>query len=335
MKGFIYHGPGNITLEELELQACGDNDVILKNIAAGVCGSDVSAYKHDGDSVYIFKEHEFGHEMVSRVVEVGKNVEGLAVGDRVYPFPTTCKGDFTRAATVGGFSEYVHVPNCQLGVSVFKVDDSISDKAAAMIEPFTVGGHSAKICNPGPGKNAVVFGAGIIGMSAAITLKYMGCDKVMLVNRSTYRLDKAAALGFETCSPVKEDFSTKAKEVFGINYGIAGEVPNVDIFIDATGAEDAFNMFFANAKRGAILSIVGVHHEPRMINPVMLTYGDLTLKGSPGYDMEDVGTAMEIMKSGQFDIDSLVSHEFKLEDLEEAIKTASKSGESEKVLIVY
>ena len=133
----------------------------------------------------------------------------------------------------------------------------------------------------------------------------------------------------------KRGLSTKAKEVFGINYGIAGEVPNVDIFIDATGAEDAFNMFFANAKRGAILSIVGVHHEPRMINPVMLTYGDLTLKGSPGYDMEDVGTAMEIMKSGQFDIDSLVSHEFKLEDLEEAIKTASKSGESEKVLIVY
>ena len=335
MKGFIYHGPGNITLEELELQKCGDNDVILKNLAAGVCGSDVSAYKHDGDSVYIFKEHEFGHEMVSEVVEVGKNVEGLVVGDRVYPFPTLCKGDYMRAATVGGFSEYVHVPNCKLGMSVFKVDDAISNKAAAMIEPFTVGGHSAKICNPGPGKNAVVIGAGIIGISAAITLKYMGCDKVMVLNRSTYRLEKAAALGFETCSPAQEDFATKAKAVFGSAFSMMGEVPNVDIYIDATGSEDALNMFFANAKPGAILSIVGVHHEPRTFNPILLTYGSLEMKGSAGYDMEDVAVAMDIMKSGQFDIESLVSHEFALEDLEEAIKTSANSSISEKVMIVY
>ena len=50
MKGYIYHGPGNITLEELELAPCGDNDVIVKNIAAGVCGSDITAYKHGGET---------------------------------------------------------------------------------------------------------------------------------------------------------------------------------------------------------------------------------------------------------------------------------------------
>lgn len=285
--------------------------------------------------MYIFPGLEFGHEMVSEVVEVGKDVEGVAVGDRVYPYPIFAKDDMMRPATVGGFSEYVHIPNCRLGMSVFKVDDTISNKAAAMIEPFTVGGHSAKICQPGPGKKAIVFGGGIIGMSAAITLDYMGCDKVMVVNRSTYRLDKAAALGFETCSPVQEDLKAKAMSVFGEAFSMSGPAPDVDIYIDATGAADAIDNFLAMAKPGATLSIVGVHHAPRTINLIPVTYGGLTIKGSPGYDFEDVARAMEIMKSGKYDIESLVSHTFPLEQLEEAIQTAAVSGASEKVLIEY
>ena len=274
--------------------------------------------------------------MVSEVVEVGAKVEGLKVGDRVYPYPIFCKDDPKRPATVGGFSEYVHVPNCKLNWSVFKVDDAISNYAAAMIEPFTVGGHSAKICDPAPGKKAIVFGGGIIGLSAAITLKYMGCEKVMVVNRSTYRLDKAAALGFATCSPVQEDLNAKACEYFGTSRrGTFGVCPDVDIYIDATGAADAVDHFIKMAKRGATLSIVGVDHSPRTINLIPVTYGGLTIKGSPGYDFEDVARAMEIMKSGQFDIESLVSYTFPLEQLEEAIKTASVPSASEKVLIQY
>ena len=335
MKGYIYHGPGNITLEELELTSCGDNDVIVKNIAAGVCGSDVTAYKHGGESVMIFPEHEFGHEMVSEVVEVGKNVEGLAVGDRVYPFPIFAKGDMMRAATIGGFSEYVHIPNYQPGMSLYKVDDAISDKVAAMIEPFTVGAHSARICDPAPGKKAIVFGAGIIGMSAAITLHYMGCEKIMVVNRSTYRLEKATALGFETCSPVQENLKEKALEYFGSSFSMAGPIPDVDIYIDATGSADVIDSYMAMGKNGSVLSVVGIHHEPRAINLTGMVYSGLTIKGSPGYTPDDVAFVMDMMKSGKYDLESLVSHTFPLDQLEEAIQTSSRSGESEKVLIVY
>ena len=107
------------------------------------------------------------------------------------------------------------------------------------------------------------------------------------------------------------------------------------IYIDATGAADAIDNFLAMAKSGATLSIVGVHHAPRTINLIPVTYGGLTIKGSPGYDFEDVARAMEIMKSGKYDIESLVSHTFPLEQLEEAIQTAAVSGASEKVLIEY
>lgn len=334
MKGFVYNGPGNITLQEIPLPLCGDNDIIIKNLAAGICHSDINAYQHDGPSVYIFPGLEFGHEMVSEVAEVGKNVQGLQAGDRMYPYPLYAKDDMMRPATVGGFSEYIHVPNCRLDLSVFRVDDAISNKAAAMIEPFTVGGHSARICNPGPGKKAMVFGSGISGMSAAITLDYLGCDKVMVVNRSTYRLGKAVALGFATCSPVQEDLKAKSIEYFGKSF--AGEVPDIDIFIDATGAADSVDHFFNLAKRGAVLSVVGVHHTPApLIDLMKMTYGDLTIKGSPGYALDGVPFVMELMKSGKYDLESLTSHTFPLEQLEEAIQAAAVSGASEKVLIEY
>ena len=134
MKGFIYNGPGSFELKEIPMETCGDNDVILKNIYAGVCGSDVTAYKSGGDFMRLFPGMEMGHECVSEVVEVGKNVEGIAVGDRVFPYPIFAKDDTKRSGSMGAFSQYIHVPNCKLDHSVYKVDDTISDKVASIIE---------------------------------------------------------------------------------------------------------------------------------------------------------------------------------------------------------
>ena len=127
MKAFVYYGHEDIRLEDLPDPVCGESDIVVKNLYAGICGSDVSAYLHGGDDVLIYKEYEFGHEMVSEVIEVGKNVKDIQVGDRVYPYPMTAKGNPMRAATVGGFSEYIHIPDCKLNHSVFKVDEQISN----------------------------------------------------------------------------------------------------------------------------------------------------------------------------------------------------------------
>lgn len=335
MKGYIYHGPGSISREDLTLKPCGDNDIIIKNICSGICGTDVSAWKHGGNAVRIYPGCEFGHEMVSRVVEVGKNVQGLKPGDRVYPYPMTCTGDRSRSSTVGGFSEYIHVPECRLNYSVFKVDDVISDHSAAMIEPFTVGGHAAMLSEPGSEKNAVIFGTGIIGMAAAITLKYMGCDKIMLVNRSAYRLEKAAELGFETCSPVQEDVREKAIQIFGESFGVMGKAPNVDIYIDASGSADSIDYFLKMGKLNALLTIVALHYTPRSINLLPLIYASQRIQGSGGYNFEDVNRAIEILASGQFNTDRLISHVYAPEQLEEAIQKAGISSESMKVVIEY
>ncbi len=335
MKGFIYNGPGNITMQEISLPSCGDNDIIVKNIYSGICGSDVTAYKHDGASMRIFPGCEFGHEMVSEVVEVGKDVQGLQPGDHVYPYPMFAKDDAKRSSTVGGFSEYVHIPNCRLNHSVYKIPSGISDRVASMIEPFTVGARAASLSEPSPGKKAVVFGAGVIGMAAAITLHYLGCEKVMLVNRSTFRLEIAEALGFGICSPVKQNLKEAATEFFGVGYGIMGPTFDADIFIDATGSDDAYAAFEAYGKLNSIFTVVGLHHKPLSINLLTLTYASKRIQGSGGYTPDDVELVMELMQSGKYDLDRLITQEYPLEDLEIAIKKASVSSESMKVLIHF
>lgn len=335
MKVAIYQGIKNIEMKEVDMPKCGDNDIVIKNIYAAICGSDISAYYRGGDANRIFKGYEFGHEMVSEVVAVGKNVKDIEVGQIVYPYPLTARGDLSRSATLGGFSQYILCPNVKLNQTVYPVNEKISLKTASLIEPFTVGTRAARRSRPQAGETAIVFGAGTIGISAAIALKFFGCKKVMVVDLSDFRLEKCAKLGFETCNSSKEDLKEKAMDVFGKARGLAGETANVDIYIDAVGHESIIRTFEGMTKLFARMVIVGVHHKPLEINLLPLTYAQYELIGSGGYMPEDVRDVMEIMASGEYDIESLITHEFNLDNLEEAIITASKGNEALKVVIKH
>ena len=192
MRAALYNGKKSIEMTELPTPEAGENDIVVKNIYASICGTDVAVYEHGpGTGHRITVGSEFGHEMVSEVFQVGKNVKNIKVGDRVYPYPRLAKGDPKRAGTTGGFSEYVLIPNAELGKGVYAVPNEIPSKEASLIEPFTVGCRAARRSFPEHGENAIVFGAGTIGIAAAIALKYFGCHKVMICDHSDFRLNKA------------------------------------------------------------------------------------------------------------------------------------------------
>ena len=111
-KAGIFKGPGKVDVIDLPYPACGDDDVIVRNLMTGLCGSDISAFRHGGDDHMIWQDHEFGHESVSEVVELGKNVKDLRLGDHVFPNQGKALRDMKRMATVGGFSEYIRIPQC-------------------------------------------------------------------------------------------------------------------------------------------------------------------------------------------------------------------------------
>lgn len=131
MKAGIYLGKENIEIKETDIPQAGDNDVLIKNIYSGICGTDVAVFNHGKNTGHkITVGGEFGHETISTVVKVGKNVTDFKIGDRVYPYPLYAKGDTRRAGTIGGFSEYILIPNAKRNYSLYDVDERISDNAA-------------------------------------------------------------------------------------------------------------------------------------------------------------------------------------------------------------
>lgn len=335
-KAAIYRGVGSVDVVELPYPKCGDDDIIVRNLMAGVCGADVNAYKKGGDPHMIWKDHEFGHEMISEVVEIGKNVKGISVGDYVFPNQGFALRDRRRMATVGGFSEYIRILQFEDGYSAIKIDKDIPLRSSVLFEPFVIGARGAKNLDPGPGKTAVVFGAGIIGMTTAIMLKWYGCDKVMIVDLSDYRLENAKNFGLITCNAETEDLKARAIQEFGTAVGFGGEYCGANLFVDAIGIQEVIDQFAVLAGRGAALGVVGVHHKPPVLDFMRLTYNNWHIHGCGTLSINDAAVdILEMMKSGKFDLSVLVSHEYAIDQINEALVMGGNSKDAQKVCISY
>lgn len=341
MKAGIYLGKEQIEIRELPMPEVGDDDVLIQNLYSSICGTDVAVFTHGPNTGHkITVGGEFGHETVSRVVKIGKNVKDFVVGERVYPYPRFAKNDTKRAGTIGGFSELILVPNARKYHSLYPVDERISDKLASLIEPFTVGCRAARrgMIPKGEhqyvsGQNAVVFGCGTIGIAAAVAFCYFGMEKVMICDHSDFRLNLAKNLGFAVCNPSKEDFPRKASAYFGKAHSLNGETADIDCWLDAAGAETILEDFWRLGKIESRFVSVAVNNMPRKLDLLHMTYAQQSLIGSGGYMPEDVYDVQKIMSCGKWDLESIITHEFVLEQLETAIRTASDVNHSGNVVV--
>ena len=343
MKAGIYLGKEKVEIRELPLPEVGDNDVLVQNLYSSICGTDVAVYNHGpGTGHKVTVGGEFGHETVSVVVKTGKNVTDFKAGERVYPYPLYAKNDTGRAGTLGGFSEYILIPEAKKNHSLFDVDECISDRLASLIEPFTVGCRAARrgMIPDGnhsyvKGQNAVVFGCGTIGIAAAVAFRYFGMNKIMICDYSQYRLKIAEKLGFEVCNPGKENFLEKAVDYFGSAPSLNGKTADIDCWLDGAGAgaDSILDDFMKLGKIESRYVIVAVKNKSRNIDLLHLTYAQQSIIGSGGYMEEDVEDVQKIMASHRWNLESIITHEFTLNELDEAIRTASDVQNSGNVVI--
>lgn len=334
MKAAIYYGQRDVRIEEWDMPVAGDDDIVIQNLYASICGTDVAVYTHGPNTGHkITVGGEFGHEMVSRVVQVGKNVRGIENGMLVYPYPRLAKGDPKRAGTVGGFSEYVLIPNATLGKQVYAVPDTIEPMVASLIEPFTVGFRAARRAQPQKGENAIVFGAGTIGIAAAMGLQHFGCDKIMVCDHSDFRLKKAKELGFAICNNGREDLRNAAMQYFGAAPSRFGPTANAAVYIDAAGAEAILDLYQSMGKIESRMVVVAVRAGKRPVDVLEMTYSQHALIGSGGYMPEDVADVMTVMAQKSSAIATIITDTFPLDELSAAIERASDVDHALNVVI--
>ena len=335
-KAAIFRGPVHVDVVELPYPECGDDEAIVRNLLTGICGSDIFAWQKHGPTSRIWINEEFGHEGIAEVVELGRKVKGLSVGSRVFVNTDKAFRDRRRASAAGGFSNYLRIPQCEAGYSLLPIDNDLPLRTAVLFEPFVIGTRGVKVLDPRPGDNAIVFGAGIIGMTCAIMLKWYGCDKVMVVDLSDFRLENAQRLGLLTCNPSRENLHGKAKAVFGTSPGYPAEKCGARLYVDAVGVASVIDDFAALAPRNGSLSLVGVHKQPVALDLAQVAFNNWHIHGCGDGATEELWPEiLAMMCSGQFDLASLVTHEFPIDRIAEALDQACRADEAQKVCISF
>ncbi len=335
-KAAIFRGPGKVDVVDLPYPECGDDEAIVRNLLTGICGSDIFAFTKHGPESRIWIDEEFGHEGIAEVVELGKDVKGLSVGDRVFVNTDKAFRDMRRVSAAGAFSNYLRIPKCEVGYSLLPIDKDLPLQTSVLFEPFVIGTRGVKVLNPRQGDGAIVFGAGIIGMTSAVMLDWYGCSKVMVVDFSEYRLENARRMGFETCNAGSEDLAEKAKALFGTQRGYPNEKCGARLYIDCVGVPSIIGDFAMLAPPQAELSIVGVHKEPASLNFTEVAFNNWHIHGCGSGATEELWPEiLEMMRSGSRDLSSLVTHTFNVEEIEDAIRLAANPNEAQKVCISF
>ncbi|MBK3638396.1 alcohol dehydrogenase catalytic domain-containing protein, partial [Streptomyces sp. MBT97] len=266
MKSVRTGGAGTIEIVDVERPVPGPRDALVRIRACGICGTDVTflhlggmpARAHlGGDLVPV----PLGHEPAGEVVEVGAEVSGLAPGDRVVVNPQAAPtGIIGCGGRSGGMSEYLLIENAEVGRSVAVFPDTVPFDVASLNEPLAVSLHAVNRSGAGPGDKVVVFGAGPIGLGAAIWLKLRGVEHVVVADVIPSRLEKALAVGADAVvDSAEEDVIARLTALHGESANALGQPrPGTDLFIDAAGAAAVFDTVVRSAKWGAKLVMVAV-----------------------------------------------------------------------------
>jgi 2-desacetyl-2-hydroxyethyl bacteriochlorophyllide A dehydrogenase len=338
MKAAIYHEPMKITTEDVPKPKIGDADILVKVHACGICGSDLHMYRLGVFAEALCRPSEGGmipgHEFSGEVAEVGANVSGIRVGDRV------------TALTFGGMAEYVPVSPAFLGLNVYKVPSEVSWVDAATTEPLGNSLHAAKLGNPVDGNNVMVFGAGIIGLGIVQALKVMGVklNKLMMVDVSDKRLAMAKDLGVDEVINVKrEDAYQRALELTGevpvtILAGMM-TTPAVDVIYDCVGyiqerpeppvIQQALNI---SREFGKVV-VHGAFEAPVTLELMPMVAKHVQVFGSYGFVPEDAVRALELMRDKKVDRSKIVTHQFPIDKAKEAFDVQCQVDNSVKVVV--
>lgn len=307
-------------------------EALIEVLAVGVCGSDVHYFQHGRIGEFVVEAPlVLGHEASGRVFELGDGVTHLRVGQRVAIEPgvpcsrcAQCRaGRYNLCPEVrflatppvdGAFTQYLVVS----ADFAHPIPDSVSDNAGALIEPLSVALWANDKAKTAPGSRVLITGAGPIGLLCALVARARGAVEVLLSDIAEPRLAGARTHGFQTVQAPDED----RLRIF-----------RPDTLIECSGspAATASGMKALQAGGGAVL--VGMSADGQMSIPTgILQNREITLTGTFRY-ANVYPSAIELVASGKIDLDSFVSREYSLGEVEDALTSATQDAQLLKVLV--
>ena len=326
-----------IWMQDIAKPSVGHNDVLIKINRTAICGTDIHIFKWDQWSqATIPVPMAVGHEFSGKIVDMGVEVRGFEIGDRV-----SAEGHITcgvcrncRAGRrhlcmnsvgvgvnrPGAFAEYLSVP----AFNVFKLSDSITDDMASILDPLGNATHTALSFDL-VGEDVLITGAGPIGVMAVAIARFAGARHVVITDVNDYRLDLAMKMGASRAVNVtNSSIDATMKEL--------GMVEGFDVGMEMSGNPQAFRDMLHSMHHGGKVAILGIPPGDMAIDWNDVIFKGLQLKGVYGREMFETWYKMSSMLQSGLNIEPIITHHFPVDEFLPAFELM-ESGQTGKVIL--
>lgn len=330
MKVAVLRAPGEIAIEERRVPTPKGKEVLIRIGSVGVCGSDVHYYDTGRIGNFVVEQPlVLGHEAGGVIVAVGEDVDPSRIGERVSIEPQKacreceyCKrGEYNLCPDIefyatppidGAFQEYAIIEDD----FAHRIQDSISDNAAALMEPLSVAIAAVQKAKVKLGDTVLIAGAGPIGVITSQVAKAFGAQTVIVTDVSETRRNLAKQYG--------------ADETFAPDDPRLAEV-EAHSFIDASGAPSAIQAGLSLTRPGGVVVLVGAADEvPLSVSEIGLR--EVNVTGIFRYN-NTWPLAIQLVLDGKVDLDSLVTDTYGLEEVDAALSDAASPGGMKRVVL--
>lgn len=333
------HAERGLWLEEVPEPQIGINDVKIRVLATGICGTDLHIYEWDSwAQKTIPVPLVIGHEFVGEIVDIGSNVTDFQPGDKVsgegHVVCGRCRNCLagrrhlcahTQGVGVnraGAFAEYIVLPMA----NIWRHSPDVPLDVAAIFDPFGNAVHTA-LAFPVLGEDVLITGAGPIGIMAAAVVRHAGARHVVITDLNPYRRDLVMKAGHSTRAIDPRE--TKLEDVqkqLGMQEGF-------DVGLEMTGNAQAFRQMVGNMSHGAKIAMLGIPSPTEMaIDWGSVIFSQLTIRGIYGREMYETWYKMTTMLESGLDISKVITHRLLYNEFESGFE-AMRSGNSGKVVL--
>ena len=324
-------------LEEVPEPEIGINDVKIRVLLTGICGTDLHIYEWDDwAKSTIPVPLVIGHEFVGEIAAVGSNVADYRVGELVsgegHVICGRCRNCLagrrhlcahTKGVGVnrpGAFAEFIVLPMS----NIWKHNPKIKPEFAAIFDPFGNAVHTA-LSFPVLGEDVLITGAGPIGLMAAAVVRHAGARYVVISDLNPYRLALAEKMGVTLAVDPRKTPLPEVQKKLGMQEGF-------DVGLEMSGSPAAFSDMLANMSHGAKIAMLGIPASEMSIDWHRVIFNMLTIKGIYGREMYETWYKMTVMLESGLDISPVITHRFSWGDYEQGF-AAMTTGNTGKVIL--
>jgi threonine 3-dehydrogenase len=338
MRALVKHpNEVGLRLDDVEVPAPGPDDILIKVLTTGICGTDLHIFNWDDWArATVPAPITVGHEFSGEIMGVGSNVSGFEVGELVgaegHVVCNRCRNCLAgrrhlcydaRGIGVnlpGAFADYVTIPKS----NVWRHQEGLDPEIAALFDPFGNAVHTALEFDV-LGEDVLITGAGPIGLMACAVVAHAGARNVVITDVNPFRLDLAKRMGANRAVDIRVEDLHDIQVELGMTEGF-------DVALEMSGSPSAMEDILQNTIHGANIAILGIPTDPFPIDWSVVIFNMLNLKGIYGREMFETWYKMNVLIQSGVDISPVITHRFEVDDFEAAFE-ATASKESGKVLI--